>query len=353
MADISNAGMTTSDDIVYTRVIVKSDGYDSGEAKQYTSGNDTGRTMEIMCPWASQSVADSLLASISGKRYKPYSAKSAVTDPAIELGDGIEVGGGQSSIQTQDITFSGIMRSDISAPGEEELEHEFQYTVNRDRKLTRQFTAQGAAIREVEEMAVQTEAGLQQITQYDPETGYAIAEEALYATILDNTVDPPAIKTSRISSSVVRDADGNLKSLASILADVIQLNGRVDLTGYLIVRNGWVFGDTVSVNLLRTGQLNMIGSGTSGDMVFSPERITFYGSINSSPARYDRYSLTTGEYVDSGVLKAGDRLRDATGQREYRITYPGGGSGGDPITRTVLTSQGSAQSPMSVSEEDN
>ena len=37
----------------------------------YTSGDDTGRTLEVDCAWGSQEMADSILAKMSGVDYHP------------------------------------------------------------------------------------------------------------------------------------------------------------------------------------------------------------------------------------------------------------------------------------------
>ena len=59
--------------------------------------------------------------------------------------------------------------------------------------------------------------------------------------------------TSIIGNYIVTDKDGTKKSLAQILADVISLQGRVDLTGALSVKNGVITstGQIVSEKNIR------------------------------------------------------------------------------------------------------
>ena len=59
----------------------------------YTAGDDTGRAIEVTCPWGSQEMANSILASVSGKTYQPYTATDALLDPAAEIGDDVTIGG--------------------------------------------------------------------------------------------------------------------------------------------------------------------------------------------------------------------------------------------------------------------
>ena len=57
------------------------------------SGNENGRVLEADFPWATQEIADNVLASIVGFEYQPFSAQNALLNPAAELGDGVSVGG--------------------------------------------------------------------------------------------------------------------------------------------------------------------------------------------------------------------------------------------------------------------
>lgn len=106
----------------------------------YTAGTDTGRELVIDCPWGTQTMANNLLSSLSGFQYQPYEAKQAILDPAAELGDGVTVNGvygGLFRIQTK----AGVLHAaDISAPEDEEIDHEYKYTPSTTRKIERQIS---------------------------------------------------------------------------------------------------------------------------------------------------------------------------------------------------------------------
>ena len=40
----------------------------------YTAGDDTGRTLEADCPWATQEICNAVLARVKGYQYIPYTA---------------------------------------------------------------------------------------------------------------------------------------------------------------------------------------------------------------------------------------------------------------------------------------
>lgn len=107
---------------------------------EYAAGTDTGRTLTLVCPWGTQAMAEDILADILGFRYHPYNATGALLDPSSEIGDGVTVNGIYSGIYTMDVTFGGDCRADISAPAEEEIDHEYPYVSRQERTITRKFS---------------------------------------------------------------------------------------------------------------------------------------------------------------------------------------------------------------------
>lgn len=107
----------------------------------FAAGDDTGRILKVVNPWVtSQAMADNILASVEGFEYQPFTAEEALLDPAAELGDGITVNGVSSTIFKQEIEFSRLMKSDISAPHDEEVIHEYGgYVTPEERRYAREF----------------------------------------------------------------------------------------------------------------------------------------------------------------------------------------------------------------------
>lgn len=118
----------------YSRVIIflNDDDY-------VTAGDDTGRTMEIENPWGTQQMAADILAKLQGYQYQPYEADGALIDPAAEIGDGVSVGGTYGGIYQRATTFSRLMKADISAPEDKEINHEYKYESKTERKYSREI----------------------------------------------------------------------------------------------------------------------------------------------------------------------------------------------------------------------
>ena len=106
----------------------------------FTAGNDTGRSLELGCPWATQTMANDLLTKFRGKVYRPFTASGALLDPAAELGDTVSCNGVESILGEMDTTYDALCASDISAPGDQDVNHEYEYSDAATRELKRKLT---------------------------------------------------------------------------------------------------------------------------------------------------------------------------------------------------------------------
>lgn len=105
----------------------------------FASGNDTGRSIEGDCPWATKEMCDAVLSIINGYQYVPYTATDALIDPAAEIGDSVVVNGKFSVIASMDATLDPLYTATISAPADEEIDHEFPYQTKSNRTFNRKL----------------------------------------------------------------------------------------------------------------------------------------------------------------------------------------------------------------------
>ena len=105
---------------------------------EYRSGDETGYVLEVVCPYGTQVMADNILASVAGKTYVGYRAQAAVLDPEAELGDGITVDGVSSFLAYRRVNFGPAYMSEIAAPGESILIHEYGYKSPTQQSIDRQ-----------------------------------------------------------------------------------------------------------------------------------------------------------------------------------------------------------------------
>lgn len=118
----------------FTRVVLE-----VSEDVSYAVGSESGRTLTTVNPFGTEAMAKNILNLIKGYKYKPYTAESAILDPAAELGDGVTVAQSYSGIYSMETFFGGKYRATISAPADEELDHEYPYKSSEQRQITRKF----------------------------------------------------------------------------------------------------------------------------------------------------------------------------------------------------------------------
>lgn len=140
--DIGNAAMSLIDSPAFEPFSKVQFHYD--EKDTFSVGDDSGRVLEIEAAWATQEIADAAIAAINGYVYQPYEAAGAILDPGAELGDTLSVGGVTGPIIAVTTTFDALCSSDVSAPSDQEVDHECPYE-NRSQRNTRREVAKATA----------------------------------------------------------------------------------------------------------------------------------------------------------------------------------------------------------------
>ena len=105
----------------------------------YSAGTTTGSVLEIQNPWGTQAMANAILSTISGYSYRPMQADDTLLDAAAEIGDAVSVNGVYSVIARRDTNYGSLLVSDISAPSDGELGHEYQYESKANRQVQREI----------------------------------------------------------------------------------------------------------------------------------------------------------------------------------------------------------------------
>lgn len=207
-----------------------------------TAGDDTGMELEADCPFATQTMVDSILAQVQGYQYQAYTASDADIDPAAELGDGVTVNGVYSVLARIDDDGSGY--PSISAPGEQELEEEYPTTG----PMTQEFNRQIAETRS--EISKTSEEIRLEVTQTVGDLS------ASFTVQLDNI-------TSRVDG-----LDGDYAEL-KLTVDGVTITGP---DGTTLINGGKIDADELHVNAanidgtLSANQINMTGSITWSDL---------------------------------------------------------------------------------------
>lgn len=109
------------------------------EKNMYFAGNDSGYVMTIDCPYGTQEMANDLLAKAKDFEYQGFTAEQVILPPETELGDGVTVAGVYGMIARRSFKFTPGMTSNVEAPRELEVQHEYKYSSPQQRKTERQI----------------------------------------------------------------------------------------------------------------------------------------------------------------------------------------------------------------------
>ena len=251
----------------------------------YTAGDDTGRAIEVTCPWGSQEMANSILASVSGKTYQPYTATDALLDPAAEIGDAVTLGGYYSVIADISTSFDRASAPTISAPGADEIDDEYPYESIERRETNRQLAQTRSLISKTsEEILLQVENELEGLS-------------SSFSVQLDNI-------TGRVNG-----LDGQFAEL-SLTLDGLTVT---DSTGKTVINGSMIQTSNLYVNAanisgtLRANQINLTGAITWSDLASDAQGQINTANQNAASANNAvsgwKYQGTT--YIDGTKLMTG------------------------------------------------
>lgn len=112
----------------------------------YEYGTNTGRTLEFDNPFGSQQMCQDILNRLRGYQYQPYDADGTILNPASEMGDALNSALVYGGIYSRSKTFSRLMKADVSAPQDEEINHEYQFEPPEQREFKRETSELRASL---------------------------------------------------------------------------------------------------------------------------------------------------------------------------------------------------------------
>ena len=121
----------------YSGVVIFAGQDEEGNNIEYRAGDRTGTVLEITNEWGSQAQADAIYQKILGFQYQPYRATGSQLDPSVEIGDAVTVKDTYGGVFRKTTSFGRYASTDIEAPSNEEVEHEFQIQSPTNRQYER------------------------------------------------------------------------------------------------------------------------------------------------------------------------------------------------------------------------
>lgn len=236
----------------YTGVIIHCGQDDSGAEITFAAGNLNGYVLEINNPLGTQEMAYAIIAALRnrGVRYRPFEAASAILDPAAEIGDNVTVNGTESVILSMVTKHSRLMASDISAPYDEEVDHEYTFVPRTQREFKRESAYARSRITQNE-------------NQIQLEVARATAAEGTLSSRITQTADSISAEVTRAT-----EAEGSLSSLITqnanaITAKVSKTGGTASSFAWELTDSGWsLIANGATVLSVDSTGLSVNGSGT-------------------------------------------------------------------------------------------
>lgn len=321
----------------------------------YEAGDETGTVIEQDCPYASQSMADNLLATLRGYSYQGLEANGAKVSPIAELGDGLTVDGLYTQLAYQNIRFSTGEVMDVSAPGSDETLHEYK----TEGETTKQFTHQLAQTRSLisktsEEILLQVENELEGLSasfsvQLDSITSQITGLNGQVSTIqqtvssitsqitgLDGQVSQIEQYVDSITLSVTNGSDSStiqLKAGSTTISSAnITFNGMVTFNDLSTAGSTVINGANITTGTISADRINLTGAITWGDLDNSVQN-----DINDAiSTAEDAYQLASGielpsyikdTYIDSTRIESPTIIAGEFYGNEFNV-YPQSGSQG-------------------------
>lgn len=294
----------------------------------YTAGDDTGRAIEVTCPWGSQEMANSILASVSGKTYQPYTAMDALLDPAAEIGDAVTLGGYYSVIADISTSFDRASAPTISAPGSDEIDDEYPYESRERRETNRQLAQTRSLISKTsEEILLQVENELEGLS-----SSFSVQLKQIQSQVtgLDGQISTITQKVDNITLDVTNGSTSSSISLSVggvvVSSQNIQMNGLVTFTG---LANGTttIDGACIKTGTIEADRLALTGEITWSDLASDAQNQVTNAQNLASSAYGTAVSAQTSANTANSQLSA--------------WTYPGSTmiNGNMLMTGTVMATQ--------------
>lgn len=262
----------------------------------YVAGNDTGRTVEVTCPYGTQAMANNILAALQGYTYTPAQGQDALLDPAAELGDGLTMGGVYTVLAKADTLWDAMMAGDVGAPGQAEQESEYSYQSPLVGQLRYQIAETRSLIsKTADEIRLEVSNDIQELS-----ASIDIQLDSITSQItgLDGQVSSITQTVSGIQTQItgINGEISSLEQTASSLTSQIQgLNGDISSIEQKV--------DSIDLSVSNGNTSSRISLTVDGVQV-SSATVRFTGDIVFASDLTDGVTEISGDNIQTGEISA-------------------------------------------------
>lgn len=295
-----------------TGVLLHAGQSESGQTLDYMVGT-TGNVLEVNLPGGTRANAASILANLRlrGYRYQPFNSERTITDPTIEIGDGVTANGTKAVVMGYDIKHSRLMAPTLKAPFDEEVNHEFHFETRQQREYRRE-TAYTRSRLSINADAIVAEVARATSSENEISSRLTIQADEISAKVSRNGGSQSSFGWS------LTDSDWRLFSGGSTVLratrDGIEVKGKITATsGYIGTESA---GFEIGSRYIRNGLSSL--SDTSGNGIYvGTDGISLGGGkfkVTSSGALTATNATITGGSIT---------IRDANNNIAFQVSSTG------------------------------
>lgn len=269
----------------------------------------------------------------TGFQYQPMQADGTLADPSMEFGDSVDINGVHSGFYTRDVTFGRLMRTDLSSPTDEELDHEYPYQDAQQRQITRTnkelkaglYVTNNAITAEVEARTAQGEQFASQLQLQATQIAAKVSQTGGNNSSFGWTLTSTGHTWYSGNRQVMKVNSSGLEVTGKITATSGQIGGftigssSIYSNGMSSMSSGQSTGVHVGTDGLKLGQnfkVDTSGNVTANNMTLTGTLNIGGSSISASQLRQgasDGYSWSNGSYGSTGQTRAAYALSGAGG----------------------------------------
>ena len=281
----------------YSGVAIFAGQDEEGNNIEYFAGDRSGKVLEITNEWGSQAQADAIYRKIRGFRYQPYKAAGTTIDPSVEIGDAVTIADTYGGVFLRATDYRDTT-SDLEAPSNEEIEHEFQIQSPTNRQYER-FTRAVRSSLSISATKIAAEVEAREAADKAIRATLSIQADAIEARVTKAGGDGKSFGWKLLNDSWA--VSGNGKNIFTVDRNGAKVEGEIRATSGKI--GGFdIQKDYLSYNGQTWGGTNSWGGyfGTSGIQLGRNFKVDMSGNLEAASGRF------TGEVYAGRINYGGD-----------------------------------------------
>ena len=273
--------------------------------------DDAGRILTVEMPMCTdttlaRTAAQRIFNSLTNKdptafQYQPMQADGALADPSMEFGDSIDANGVHGGFYTRSVSFGRLMKTDLSSPSDEEIDHEYPYEDSQQRQITRTNKELKSGL------YVTSQAITAEVEAREADSTEFRSQLSIQATQIAAKVNATGGNNS--SFGWVLDSTGHTWYSGSRQVMKVDSSG-LEVTGKITATSGQIGGFTIGSSSIYSNGMSSMSStqttgvhvGTDGIKLGQNFKVDTSGNVTAARGTFGSLNVSSGGSTYSGGL---------------------------------------------------